>query len=216
MTESKNFNINHNGPTSDSSFPSKFTIKTPRDTDIWNSPQLGYHFTAPITAIALPTQSFHKARVTFSVSWSVLSDQGGLIFVLPSPSNPEPNGRNARAKESFPRWVKAGIEINEGKPNLSVVARDRWSDWSLVPVGEAKATVEMVRNHEDLQVAVWKGEERTAIRDVPCIFKEAETEDVAWVGVYAARPDPGNESKGELEVHFEGLEVWDREGKRVV
>ncbi|GAA3404853.1 DUF1349 domain-containing protein [Paenibacillus hodogayensis] len=34
------------------------------------------------------------------------------------------------------RWVKAGIEINDGVPHIGAVATERYSDWSLAPVPE--------------------------------------------------------------------------------
>ena len=42
------------------------------------------------------------------------------------------NTTNANGiNKTKPKWIKAGIELTVGKPHLSVVAKDRWVDWSL-------------------------------------------------------------------------------------
>jgi hypothetical protein len=51
------------------------------------------------------------------------------------------------------------------------------------------------------------GRERKLARKVPWWFMDGETEEVCWVGVYGARPDPLDETKRNLEVIFEGFEV---------
>lgn len=51
------------------------------------------------------------------------------------------------------------------------------------------------------------GRERKLARKVPWWFMDGETEEVCWVGVYGARPDPLDETKRYLEVIFEGFEV---------
>lgn len=78
------------------------------------------------------------------------------------------------------QWIKAGIEINDGIPQLSAVVTDGYSDWSLAAVPE------------------WMGEEVTIrcsiIKDAVVI--RARTKHHAWRTIRVARfPYPtGNEA----------------------
>lgn len=119
------------------------------------------------------------------------------------------------------RWIKTGIELFEGVPNLSTVATDRWSDWSLAPLPEGSsgnATVEVSREIVDGEKTstLWvysvhpeTGDKRP-LREVTWVFEEENLQDDALceVGVYAAKPiaDKDNSTK-ELDVTFEGLQV---------
>ncbi|KAI9369532.1 hypothetical protein BJX61DRAFT_144458 [Aspergillus egyptiacus] len=172
--------------------PAEFTIKAPPSTDVWAKPPSTESFNAPILYKSIPLNGFKRARVAFSANWSQKYDQGGLIFVL--------NGANGSRK-----WVKTGIELTHGKPHLSTVTRDRWADWSLLPVpsGGAGATIEIVREPDDsLWIYLVEGVSKAPIREVTWVFAE----DIAdcWVGVYAARPS--NEG-GELVVSFSSLVI---------
>jgi uncharacterized protein len=125
-----------------------FIPHVPPKTDVFASPALGYHFSAPILYTAIPTTSFKSARATISVPFSLQSstrpsnptlqfDQAGLIFVLPHPSLPfpsltQPGGKSASQgnPSAHPKWIKAGIEVWEGNAWGSIVAREQWCDWS--------------------------------------------------------------------------------------
>lgn len=102
--------------------------------------------------------------------------------------------------------MKAGIELTHGKPHLSAVAKDRFADWSLLPVpsGGGAATLEMVKEEDgSLWVYLIEGVSKAPIREVTWVFEEEGVKE-CWVGVYAARPgDVG----GELEVNFGHLIV---------
>lgn len=101
--------------------------------------------------------------------------------------------------------MKTGIELTHGKPHLSAVAKDRFADWSLLPVpsGGGAATLELVREKDNsLWIYLIEGVSKAPIREVTWIFEEDVEE--TWVGVYAARP--GKEG-GVLEVNFGHLIV---------
>ncbi|CBF79470.1 hypothetical protein AN7484.2 [Aspergillus nidulans FGSC A4] len=175
----------------DEVLPAEFTVKAPPETDIWAKPPSTERFNAPILYKSIPLDTFKRARVAFSANWSQKYDQGGLIIVL--------NGNSGDRK-----WVKTGIEFTHDKPHLSTVAKDRWADWSLLPVpsGGTGATLEVVREPDDsLWIYLIQGVQKSPIREVTWVFAEEDVRD-AWIGVYAARPSSAG---GDLVVNFASL-----------
>lgn len=208
-----------------------FIILTPPHTDIFASPTHGYYFNAPIIYTQLPLLSFAKAKATISVPFTLSLpeplaapnptlqfDQGGLVFILPEIGNGVEDLKQGE-KESHPRWIKAGIEVWEGRAWGSIVVREKWSDWSLFELeqssekGEYILTLQMERMGNALMIyVVSEGKERRLVRKVPWVFLKEETGGVerVIVGVYGARPDPFDEAKGKnLEIGVEGFEVGD-------
>ncbi len=196
---------------------SNFTLSASPDTDIWRKPPSSNPlnaFSAPTYYQSqLPLNKFSSVSVTVSAQWKETYDQGGLIFVLPEREN------EAR------KWIKTGIEFVGGNPSLSVVACDRWADWSLVPLTESieregsmgKGVGIEMRREEDGSLWIYVrekdvegGEGLRPVREVTWAFED-EDERECWIGVYAARPAKG-EGVGELEVGFEGLRIVEREG----
>ncbi|KAB8338838.1 hypothetical protein FH972_021782 [Carpinus fangiana] len=191
-----------------------FTITAPPNCDTWRSPPSANRFTAPIAYQALPLSQFASATVTISAPWKTLYDQGGLILVLPATAEAAHDAPGTTSR----RWIKAGIEFVDGKPMFSVVATDRWSDWSLVPLsassiaaaGGAQVTVTFRRDggHGPGPAKLWVylgdaegGEQR--VRKIPWVFEGEDGE--AWIGAYAAKPnhDEGGGDAG-IEVSFSG------------
>lgn len=173
--------------------PPEFTIKARPSTDVWSKPPNTQRFNAPILYRTISLDSFKRVRVAFNALWKNQYDQGGLILVLHN-------------KDGSQKWVKAGIELTHGRPHLSVVAKDRWADWSLLPVpsGGGAATLELVREaDESLWIYLVEGVQKSPIREITWIFQEKEVQE-CWVGVYAARP---SEEGGELPVNFGHLIV---------
>ncbi|OJJ43271.1 hypothetical protein ASPZODRAFT_19674 [Penicilliopsis zonata CBS 506.65] len=174
--------------------PAQFSVTAPPSTDVWAKPPATRPFNAPILYRSIPLAKFKRVRVAFNAAWKDLYDQGGLILLLDG------------ADESKRKWVKSGIEFTHGKPHLSTVVKDRWADWSLLPVpsGGALATLEMVREDDgSLWVYLVEGVQKSPIREVTWVF-DGEDDVECWVGVYAARP---SEKKGDLEVHFGHLMI---------
>lgn len=168
--------------------PTEFTINASPSTDVWAKPPSTERFNAPILYKSITLDSFRRARVAFSANWRQKYDQGGLILVL--------NGANGSRK-----WVKTGIEFTHGKTHLSTVTKDRWADWSLLPVpsGGAGATLEIVREPDDsLWVYLVEGIQKSPIREVTWVFAEKDVTDT-WIGFYAARPSGEG---GDLVVNF--------------
>ncbi|GAB1730872.1 hypothetical protein NU195Hw_g1972t1 [Hortaea werneckii] len=184
-----------NGAALPKDLSTSFSITTPPKTDIWRRSDSDDTFNAPYIYKSVPAKSFKSISTTVSGPWKTQFDQGGLILVLPNK-----NGLN--------RWIKAGIEVFNGKPVLGVVGTDRYSDWSLAPMpkGENTATFEAVRDGETLWVYEIRDGERLPLREVKWAFID-EMDEIS-VGVYAAKPTPeaGDESKG-IDVDFRDMKV---------
>ncbi|MDN4068811.1 DUF1349 domain-containing protein [Paenibacillus vini] len=98
------------------------------------------------------------------------------------------------------QWIKAGIEINDGIPQLSAVVTDGYSDWSLAAVPE------------------WAGEEVTLRASImkDAVIIRARTRHHAWRTIRVARfPYPAGNQAGPFACSptRDGLEVtftrWD-------
>jgi uncharacterized protein len=179
-------------------FPHRFKIDCAPDTDIWEKPPSTHSFNGPIIYRSLSVSAFRSAKVIVSANWKHKYDQGGLCLVI------NPNGMHRQ-------WVKTGIEYLDGQPNVSTVATDRWSDWSLRPMPSGDtvgATIEMV-NEDDgsLWVYLIDADKRVPIREVTW-WADVNKEVECWVGVYAAKPAKEHEN---LVVNFDHLVV---EGER--
>lgn len=138
--------------------------------------------------------AFKSAKVTASADWTHKYDQGGLCLVV--------NVQESR------KWVKSGIEFENDQPNVSTVAKDRWSDWSLIPLQGTNTSSIEIEAASDGSLWVRMEDEAgkvTPLREVTWwadLPKDAE----CWVGVYVAKPAPHGE-KEKLTVHFKDLKV---------
>ena len=182
--------------------PLNLTLSARPHTDIWRKPPSTNVFNAPILYRQIPLSSFRRARVAIHADWKTLYDQGGIILVAPQPDGSE-------------KWVKTGIEFYGNRANVSTVAADRWADWSLLPLSHSGSgnmvTIEIAREEkgDTLGPALWiyviEGVERRPIREVSWFFEDADGGPEAWIGLYAAKPNPdtipGHE-KDELDVMF--------------
>lgn len=215
-----------------------FTLKIPPKTDIFASPTIGYHLSAPIAYRSLPIRNFSKARATITIPFTLNCvptsgienptlqfDQAGLVSVFLDPKLPAPclaNPGSGETEKPHPKWIKAGVEVWEGKALGSVVVREKWSDWSIFAVAnsaevvEVKVTIEMEKLGDALMIYKIIGAERELIRKVPWCFLEGEMKEHIWIGVYGARPDPYDEAQGEnLEACFENFVIEDVEIKHI-
>jgi len=109
------------------------------------------------------------------------------------------------------KWVKTGLEVNDGYLNLSTVSADRYADWSLIPLseegGKKSYTIEIERKKASLKVYLVDGNVRKLTRGVTWFFEGAEDGQEVQIGVTVARPTKEGKDKDELEIFFENFEV---------
>ncbi|KIX08028.1 uncharacterized protein Z518_02683 [Rhinocladiella mackenziei CBS 650.93] len=173
-----------------------FQITCPPGTDIWDKPPLTHSFNAPIIYQITTKKSFKTAQVSVSAHWKDKYDQGGLCLVIKS--------------ADVTRWVKTGVEFLDGQANVSTVAKDQWSDWSLRPLlaeSSNHAIIEM-ESAGDGSLWVWllaSDGKKSPLREVTW-WGDLDKDTECWIGVYAAKPAPHGE-KDDLVVYFEELSI---------
>lgn len=87
--------------------------------DFWKKTLYGFEFEDG-SALLSEWNNNSAVEVSFQLaSFTELYDQAGILLY----QGPE-------------QWIKAGIEINDGIPQLSTVVTDGYSDWSLAAVPE--------------------------------------------------------------------------------
>jgi regulation of enolase protein 1 (concanavalin A-like superfamily) len=185
------------------------TIQVSPDTDLWRPTIALNNFTAPYLYTTIATANFQSVQVTVTAPWKTLYDQGGLVLSFPNSANPKAT-----------RFVKAGIEFNDGAPQLGVVATDILSDWSLSPIteaytGNAKVTLLVERDGTDAWVYVLEnqGTTRRALRQVTWAFNEDDVQGLAKVlevGIYGAKPTEesgAGHAKDKIAVTFTGFSL---------
>jgi regulation of enolase protein 1 (concanavalin A-like superfamily) len=118
------------------------------------------------------------------------------------------------------KWLKTGIEFYNGKPYVSTVGTDQWSDWSVVLLdalpsntSRPSATIEARREKDQLGKSLWvyqiisneKGEEieRRPLREINWVFAEEEGWSVGIGGMVARPTSEGENDKSLLEAEFQ-------------
>ncbi|MDQ1723324.1 MAG: uncharacterized protein QOG52_352 [Frankiaceae bacterium] len=86
--------------------------------DFWQETSYGFRRDSGHALLA-PFTSESAVEVSFLVDYPNLYDQAGLLV---------------RLDEST--WVKAGVEVSDGTPQLAAVVTRGQSDWSMAPVPE--------------------------------------------------------------------------------
>lgn len=126
----------------------KLEIVTDKDGDFWRTTHYGFvhdngHFFYD------ERSGDFTASVSFEADYERLYDQAGLMI---------------RVDEHH--WIKAGIEFVHGHRNLSVVATNETSDWSVQPwTGGARVWLQFVRKGDAVAVlASEDGEDYRMIR----------------------------------------------------
>lgn len=157
-------------------------VQAVEGSDFWRSTHYGFvHDDGHALLTEWPAQA--AVEVSFDASsLSELYDQAGLLVRI----GPD-------------RWIKAGVELNDGLPHVGAVVTDGRSDWSLAPVPEWAGEVVTIRASRApdsvvLRARAGRGAWRT-IRVAPF----AELPATAWAGPMICSP-----TRGGLEVRFTG------------
>ncbi|KAI5363084.1 hypothetical protein Slin15195_G104610 [Septoria linicola] len=189
--------LKHTGPNK------SFTLTAPPATDIWRPNTTSDNFTAPYVYRICSTASFQRISVTINADWKTRYDQGGIAIVFP----------NGKKGVKGAKWIKTGIEFENGAPQLGTVGTYAFSDWSLSPVvpkGGKSARFVVERNTTELWVYNVVKNERYPLRELTWAFLEDRDKKNAemWVGVYAAKPiyTEGTPSQN-LSVEFKDLRI---------
>lgn len=198
-----------------------FNLSSPAGTDIWRKPPSHDVFDSPTHPSPLnqySLKSFQRARLTFALPAANTPrqyDQAGLVLHFTKPG--------AEFGSLKDKWLKTGIEYYYGKPYISTVGTDQWSDWSVLPLtpfasneSRPTATIEARREKDPLGKSLWvyqiikdeqgKEVERIPLREINWVFADEEGWSVG-IGGYVARPTKeGGEAS--LEAEFaDGVEI---------
>lgn len=142
------------------------TVTAERDTDFWRTTHYGYvRDTGHVFGREL-TGDF-AVRATFAGQYRDQYDQAGVALRIDEQN-----------------WIKTGIELVDGRQQLSVVVTRGVSDWSVVPAPDAASeiTIEAVRTGDAVTISSGGTMLRLAYLppDVPVL-----------AGVMCAAPDGG-------------------------
>ncbi|MEH0844279.1 DUF1349 domain-containing protein [Micromonospora sp. CPCC 205711] len=150
------------------------------ESDFWRHTSYGFvHDDGPALLAPLPDGS--AVEVSFRLDYTERFDQAGVLVRV--------DERN---------WVKAGVEVSDGQPQLGAVVTREVSDWSVAPVPE------------------WAGREVTirASRDGDALTVRARVDGEPWRLVRLAPLAPGADAlagpfccsptRGGLTVRFTG------------
>ncbi len=96
----------------------ELVVTTAEGGDFWRTTSYG-HVADTGHALLTPLPAGTAVEVTFTASFDALYDQAG-VFVRVDPAT----------------WLKAGVELSDGLPQLGAVATNGVSDWSQSPVPE--------------------------------------------------------------------------------
>ena len=172
-----------------------FQINCPPATDLYRKPPSTHLSNAPIIYQSTTVGAFRSAGAGVSGAWQHDYDQGGLAII-------------AFLEDGSTKWVKAGVELVNGQPQLSVMATDRWSDWGVQPLPEHSfhfVKIEFERDNSG-SLLVWNTlpAGKRLLRKVTW-WAALSGRTRLWIGPYAARPHKGDEN--DLAVDFEDLSI---------
>lgn len=139
-------------------------VTTREGSDFWRTTSYGFvRDDGHALLTAFPSGS--AVEVTFTADFTELYDQAGALVRVDSET-----------------WIKAGVEMSDGHPQLGAVVTHGTSDWSLAPVPE------------------WAGREVTVrvSRSGDAVTVRARCEDGPWRMVRLAWLDPAADARAGL------------------
>lgn len=93
-------------------------VTAARGSDAWRHTAYGFVHETEHALIAPMTTDF-AIEVSFVLDYDQQFDQAGLLV-----------------RESATEWIKAGVEVSDGLPQVGAVVTHGTSDWSVAPVAE--------------------------------------------------------------------------------
>jgi regulation of enolase protein 1 (concanavalin A-like superfamily) len=111
------------------------TVTTDPATDFWQTTHYGFQRDNG-HIFARELSGDFTLRATFAGEYTDQYDQAGLALRIDAEN-----------------WLKTGIELVDGRPQLSVVVTRKFSDWSVVPAPDtAEITIELRRTGDTVTV----------------------------------------------------------------
>ncbi|MFH8343215.1 DUF1349 domain-containing protein [Streptomyces sp. NPDC018045] len=144
-------------------------VTSAEGSDFWR--RTGYGFvrdTGHALLTAFPADS--AVEVSFIAAFDELYDQAGVLV---------------RVDERT--WVKAGVEMSDGVPQLGAVVTREWSDWSLAPVpawAGREVTVRASRSGDALTVRARREQEPWRMVRLAPLARDAK----AFAGPFCCSP----------------------------
>jgi regulation of enolase protein 1 (concanavalin A-like superfamily) len=132
-------------------------VEAVEGSDAWRTTSYGFvHDTEH--ALLMPLAGEEAVEVSFRLDYTEQFDQAGVFL-----------------SQSATHWIKAGVEVSDGVPQLGAVVTHEFSDWSVAPVPD------------------WHGREVTirASRSGDAVTIRARTATEPWRLVRVAHLDPG-------------------------
>lgn len=144
-------------------------VTAAENSDAWRHTSYGFvHDSAHALLAPLPAEG--AVEVSFLLDYSEQFDQAGIYL---------------HVSESV--WIKAGVEVSDGVPQVGAVVTHRVSDWSMAPVPEwinREITVRLSRAGNAVNIRARAGDEPFRLVRVAPLEKTA----VAKVGPFCASP----------------------------
>jgi len=134
----------------------RLVVEAAEGSDAWRTTSYGFvHDTEH--ALLMPLADEGAVEVSFLLDYTEQFDQAGVFLA-----------------ESATNWIKAGVEVSDGVPQLGAVVTHEFSDWSVAPVPD------------------WHGREVTirASRSGDAVTIRARTTTEPWRLVRVAYLDP--------------------------
>ncbi|MEU9509514.1 DUF1349 domain-containing protein [Micromonospora sp. NPDC048170] len=148
--------------------------------DLWRHTSYGFvHDDAPALLAPFPVGA--AMEVAFDLDYGEQFDQAGVLVRV--------DERN---------WVKAGVEVSDGQPQVGAVVTREVSDWSVAPVplwAGREVTVRVSRGRDALTVRARSDDEPWRLVRLAPLAPEA----VATAGPYCCSP-----TRAGLRVRFTG------------
>ncbi|MFZ3417784.1 DUF1349 domain-containing protein [Arthrobacter sp. 3Tela_A] len=137
--------------------------------DAWRHTSYGFvHDSAH--ALLAPLGAEGAMEVSFLLDYSEQFDQAGIFLYV-----------------SEPVWIKAGVEVSDGMPQVGAVVTHEVSDWSVAPVPEwigQEITVRLSRAGDAVTIRARAGDEPFRLIRVAPLSKTAS----AQAGPFCASP----------------------------